>query len=123
MAEVTQEVELETAHGGGDSLRVTAILRTARGEQRSLPPEAVPPLVLPAAERLLPDQLAELGARMTKRRLELTAARTPELASSVARSLSLGTLMAGGTAVLAGAQLLARHRPLGAAWQRPARTL
>ena len=82
-------------------------------------------LVLPAAERLLADQLAELGARMTKRRLELTAARTPELASSVARSFSLGTLMAGGTAVLAGAQLLARHRPLGAAWQRTrgARTL
>ena len=76
-------------------------------------------LVLPAAERLLADQLAELGARMTRRRLELTAARTPELASSVARSLSLGTLMAGGTAVLAGAQLLARHRPLGAVWPRP----
>ena len=67
-------------------------------------------LLLPAAERLLPDQLSELGAQMTKRRLELAAPRTPELASSMARSMSTGTLVGIGSAMLAGAYLLTRHR-------------
>lgn len=66
--------------------------------------------LLPAAERLLPDQLSELGARMAKRRLELTAPRTPELASSMVRSLSVGSVIAAGSAALAGAYLLTRHR-------------
>lgn len=67
-------------------------------------------MLLPAAERLIPDQLAELGAQMTRRRLELAAPRTPELASSMARSMSLGTMLAAGTAALAGAYLLTRHQ-------------
>lgn len=67
-------------------------------------------LLLPAAERLIPDQLAELGARMTKRRLELTGSRAPELASSLARSVSSGGILAAGSAMLAGAYLLSRHR-------------
>jgi hypothetical protein len=67
-------------------------------------------LLLPAAERLLPDQLSELGAQMTKRRLELAGPRAPELASSMARSMSLGTVIAAGSAALAGAYLLTRHR-------------
>jgi hypothetical protein len=74
-------------------------------------------LLLPAAERLIPDQLSELGARMARRRLELAGPRTPELASSMARSLSTGSVIAAGSAVLAGAYLLTRHRtgerPLG----------
>ena len=77
-------------------------------------------LLLPAAERLIPDQLNELGGRMARRRLELSATRSPELASSVARSMSTGTLMAAGMAVLTGASLLARHRPRTAAWSRRA---
>jgi hypothetical protein len=68
-------------------------------------------LLLPAAERLIPEQLGELGARFNKRRLELATPRTPELARSLARSLSTGTLLAAGGTVLKGAQLLARHRP------------
>jgi hypothetical protein len=66
--------------------------------------------LLPVAERLLPDQLGELGAQMTRRRLELAGPRTPELASSMARSLSAGSIVAAGSALLAGAQLLTRHR-------------
>ena len=38
--------------------------------------------LLPAAERLIPDQLHELGARMTRRRLELAGAPAPEAASA-----------------------------------------
>ena len=67
-------------------------------------------LLLPAAERLLPDQLGDLGAQMTRRRLELAGPRAPELASSMARSLSLGSLFAAGSAALSGAYLLTRHR-------------
>jgi len=67
-------------------------------------------MLLPAAERLIPEQLSELGAQMNRRRLELTGPRAPELASSVARSMSSGTLVGIGSAVLAGAYLLTRHR-------------
>ncbi|WP_332827277.1 hemerythrin domain-containing protein [Ramlibacter sp.] len=80
--------------------------------------------LLPAAERLLPDQLGELGAQMTRRRLELAGPRTPQLASSMARSLSAGSIVAAGSALLAGAQLLTRHRygdRLGSARSRFAR--
>jgi hypothetical protein len=67
-------------------------------------------LLLPAAERLLPEQLADLGAQMTRRRLELAGPRAPELASSMARAMSLGSLFAAGSAALAGACMLTRHR-------------
>ena len=66
-------------------------------------------LLLPAAERLLPDRLSELGAQMTKRRFELAGPRAPELASSMARSMSGGTLVGIGSAMLAGAYLLTRR--------------
>jgi hypothetical protein len=82
-------------------------------------------LLLPAAERLIPEQLAELGSRMNKRRIELAGRRTPELASSIARSLSPGTLLAAGSAMLSGAHLLSRNRhgagPLGR--MRPGRAV
>lgn len=83
-------------------------------------------LLLPAAERLLPDQLSELGAQMTRRRLELAGPRAPELASSMARSMSAGTVVGIGSAMLAGAYLLTRGRPgdrLAAARSRFARAL
>ena len=67
-------------------------------------------VLLPTAERLIPDQLSDLGAQMTKRRLELAGPRAPELASSMARSMGAGTMFAAGSAVLAGAYLLTRHR-------------
>lgn len=67
-------------------------------------------LILPAAERLIPEQLPELGARMARRRLELAGSRAPELASSMARSMSMGTMLAAGSAALAGAYLLTRNR-------------
>ncbi|GAB3778555.1 hypothetical protein GCM10028796_59150 [Ramlibacter monticola] len=67
-------------------------------------------LLLPAAERLIPEQLSELGARMTRRRLELAGPRAPELASSVARSLGTGTIVGFGSMMLAGAHLLTRGK-------------
>jgi hemerythrin superfamily protein len=65
-------------------------------------------LLLPAAERVLGDRLGELGAKMTKRRMQLTAPRTGEIAGSMAKSMSAGSLIVGATALLAGGYLLTR---------------
>jgi hypothetical protein len=75
-------------------------------------------LLLPAAERLLPDQLHELGARMSKRRLQLAAPRGGEIAGSMARSLGTGTLVAGAGALLAATYMLSRPRGWGEASTR-----
>jgi hemerythrin superfamily protein len=67
-------------------------------------------LLLPAAERLLADQLGELGARMAKRRLQLSGPRSGEIAGSMARSLGTGSLVAGAGALLAFSYMLTRPR-------------
>ena len=71
-------------------------------------------LLLPTAERVLGDRLGELGAEMTKRRMQLAAPRSGEIAGSIARSVSAGTLVAGAGALLACSYLLSR--PSG--WRR-----
>lgn len=55
-------------------------------------------LILPEAERLLQDQLGELGAKMMKRRLELVAPRTADIAVNMARAIPAPSI-----AMLAGA--------------------
>jgi hypothetical protein len=78
-------------------------------------------LLLPAAERVLADQLGELGARMTKRRLQLAAPRTGEIAGSMARSMGAGVAVAGAGALLACSYLLSRpRRAQGPAFRRKA---
>lgn len=78
-------------------------------------------LLLPAAERLIPEQLGELGTRMARRRFELMGPRTGEIAGSMARSLSPGTMAAAAGAVLAGGYLMLRHQRLpGPVWTRKA---
>ncbi|HVZ45118.1 MAG TPA: hemerythrin domain-containing protein [Ramlibacter sp.] len=73
-------------------------------------------ILLPCAERLLSDRLGEMGAEMTKRRFELTAPRTGELAGSVARSMSVGTVIAAAGALAAGGWLLTRGRTADRPW-------
>lgn len=51
-------------------------------------------IVLPAAENLLADELGDLGMRMTKRRLQLVAPRSGEIA------LNMGKAASGNTAAL-----------------------
>jgi len=64
-------------------------------------------VLLPVAETQLRDRLCELGAQMTKRRLQLSAPHAGEMAMNTARAMPAGTmLMAGG--LLAGAYLLGR---------------
>ena len=64
--------------------------------------------LLPDAERLLADRLGELGAQMTKRRLELTAPRAGEIAMDTMRATSTGTMRMAAGAVLAGAYIVSR---------------
>jgi hemerythrin-like domain-containing protein len=67
-------------------------------------------LLLPTAERVLSDQLGELGAQMTKRRLQLAAPHGGQIAGNVVRSMGAGSLIVGATALLAGSYLLTRPR-------------
>jgi hemerythrin superfamily protein len=67
-------------------------------------------LLLPAAERVLADRLGELGAEMTKRRLQLAAPRSGEIAGSLARSVGPRSLMLGAGALLACSYLVGRPR-------------
>jgi len=67
-------------------------------------------LLLPTAERELADRLGDLGAQMSKRRLQLALPRTGKRFGAAARSMSPGRLIMGATALLACSYLLARPR-------------
>lgn len=58
--------------------------------------------LLPDAERLLADRLGELGAEMTKRRVQLTAPRAAEIAANAARGFPTSSMLVAAGAVLAG---------------------
>lgn len=78
--------------------------------------------LLPKAERLLAGHLSDLGARMTRRRLQLLGPRSGELAGSMARSVSSGTLLAAaGALAAAGGIMLARRSTPRGAWHNPTR--
>lgn len=63
--------------------------------------------ILPAAERFLGEQrLAELGARMTERRLELAKPRAGELAMDMARAAPAKTALMAIGALVAGTMLV-----------------
>ncbi len=59
-------------------------------------------VLLPEAERLLPDQLGELGMKMMKRRLQLVAPRSADIAVNLARAMSGPSLAVVGGALVAG---------------------
>jgi hemerythrin superfamily protein len=63
-------------------------------------------VLLPAAERMLADDLGELGAKMTRRRLELSAPRAGEIAGNTIRALPASTMLMSVGAVLAGSLML-----------------
>ena len=65
-------------------------------------------VLLPAAERMLVDRLGELGATMTKRRLELSAPRAGEIAGNTLRAMPASTMLMSVGAVLGGGLLLKR---------------
>ncbi|WKB52247.1 hemerythrin domain-containing protein [Eleftheria terrae] len=63
-------------------------------------------VLLPAAERLLADRLGELGARMTRRRLELAAPHAGEIAVNTARTMPATTMVMAAGGLIAGGLLL-----------------
>ena len=70
--------------------------------------------LLADAERLIPEQLSELGARMTRRRLELAAPRAGEIAVNTFGAIPLKTMLMGvGLAAAAGGYALKRSRKSG----------
>jgi hemerythrin superfamily protein len=69
--------------------------------------------LLPAAERLMADQLADMGVRMTERRIELLTPHASELAASTLRSFPVGAAAAAAvltTGAAIGAMLLSRRK-------------
>lgn len=58
--------------------------------------------VLPQAERLLADRLNELGAEMTKRRIQLAAPRAGEIAMNTMRGFPASSMIVAAGAVIAG---------------------
>jgi hemerythrin superfamily protein len=75
-------------------------------------------LLLPAAERVLADRLGELGAEMTKRRMQLAVPRTGQIAGGMARSMSTGTLLVAAGTLLAGGYLMTRPADKRLPWAR-----
>lgn len=65
-------------------------------------------VLLPAAERMLAGELGELGAKMTRRRLELSVPRAGEIAGNTLRALPASTMLMSVGAVLAGGLVLKR---------------
>jgi hemerythrin superfamily protein len=65
-------------------------------------------VLLPEAERLLSDRLGELGAQMTKRRLELAAPRAGEIAANTLHAATASTVLMTAGALLAGSYLVKR---------------
>jgi len=65
-------------------------------------------VLLPAAERMLADENSELGAKMTRRRLELSAPRAAEMAGNTLRALPASTMLMSVGALLAGSLMLKR---------------
>jgi hemerythrin superfamily protein len=64
--------------------------------------------LLPEAERIMPERLSELGAEMTKRRLELVAPHAGELAINSLQAASASTMLLAAGAVMAGSYLVKR---------------
>jgi len=67
--------------------------------------------LLPAAERLLPERLGELGAEFTRRRLQLMTSHAGDIVSQTARSFPESAMVMAAGAVSAGAYLFGRTAP------------
>ncbi len=99
---------VRTLEGQGDEQQdalnelMNAVLHHVADEETQL---------LPAAERFLgAERLSEMGAAMTRRKLELAAPRAGELAADMARAMPGATALVTVGAVLAGAMLVSRLR-------------
>lgn len=67
-------------------------------------------ILLPEAERLLPHRLADLGAEMTRRRMQLVAPRTGEIGVNMVKGMPRATLVMATGAVLTACMALRHFR-------------
>ena len=67
-------------------------------------------VLLPAAEKLLANQISELGAKMTKRRFELVLPRTGEIAGNMIRATPIKNALMLAGLVAAGGYAMMRSR-------------
>lgn len=67
-------------------------------------------VLLPEAERVLADRVHELGAQMTKRRLQLSAPHAGEIAMNTMRTMPASSMLMAAGALLAGSYLVTRSR-------------
>jgi len=81
------------------AVEVAAVLHHVADEETTL---------LPDAERLLGEQLEDLGLQMTKRRLELTVPRAGEIAVNTVRAIPATSMVLAAVAVVAGAYVVKR---------------
>jgi hypothetical protein len=65
-------------------------------------------VLLPEAERVLKDRLGELGAEMTKRRLQLAAPRAGEIAANTVRGMPTTSMLVAAGTLIAGTYLVRR---------------
>ena len=77
-------------------------------------------ILLPAAERMLQERLSQLGAQMTKRRMQLLRPHAGEVASTAVQTFPGGAAALAVGAVALGAMLFARSRNNGSprTWNR-----
>lgn len=94
----------------------TTFLELMRQVQHHLADEET--TLLPMAERLLAERLGELGARMTSRRVALTASRGGDLLRHTLRSMPQSGLLIASGALAAGAYLLSRASASSRPWWR-----
>ena len=65
-------------------------------------------VLLPQAELVLADRLEELGAQMTKRRMQLSVPRAGEMAMNTVKAMPASTMLLTAGAVLAGTYVVKR---------------
>jgi len=122
MRKIDDERITEAIHEHSEMRRLIGLLRTMEPEARdydetltSLMRDVMhhvadeETIVLPAAEKLLEDKLGELGAQMTKRRLQLAGPRTGEIALDMGRAASGNTAAIAMVGLAAAGLLLARR--------------
>lgn len=80
-------------------------------------------VLLPLAEKVLGNELTDLGSRWSRRKLQLMAPRAPEIASGMARSTGAGALLVAAGAVLLGGLLVARRDAMAHALTHAQRTM
>jgi hemerythrin superfamily protein len=122
MRKIDDERITEAIHEHAEMRRLIGLLRTMEPEARDYDETLAAlmrdvmhhvadeeTILLPAAEKHLGDKLGDLGAQMTKRRLQLAGPRTGEIALDMGRAASGNTAAIAMVGLAAAGLLLARR--------------